>query len=304
METPLRRLTLHQLRVFQAVVRHRNFTHAAAELRITQSAVSAQIRELTETLGMPLFEILGRKIHLTEAGRVLDSQAATIDGLVTDIAQSFAALRGEGVGSVRIGASSSIGTYFLPGLLASFSAANPRIELTLEIQNSALIAERIRRNEFDLGFIGTDTGFPEVSAEPFFDDRIIFACAPGHPLAGRTGVTPTQLTGERLILREPGSATRLTMERHLEQAGIAFPSTMQLGAVEAIKHAVAAGLGIAYFSSLTVRQELEEGRLAPIGLRGLAVSRTFFVVRHRRKIETPPLRAFLAFARGGRPAGA
>lgn len=297
MDQDVKRLTLHQLRVFRTVVRHLNFTRAAAELRLTQSAVSAQVRELTSILGTPLFEILGRKVHLTDAGRLLEAQAALIEGLVNEIAQHFVSFRDAESGLIRVGASTSVGTYVIPRLLAAFSALHPRIEITLEIQNTAFIEERLLRNEFDLGFIGSPATSPELVAEPFLEDEILFACAPGHPLAGKTAVAPERLARERLIVREPGSATRRTMEEQLRRRGIGFAGTVQLGAVEAIKQAVMAGLGIAYFSALTVRHELETGRLAPIRVRDLAVTRAFLIVRHRRKGKTPLLRSFLAFTR-------
>lgn len=295
------RLTLHQLRLFRAVARHRNFTRAAEELGLSQSAVSVQIRELGAILGAPLFELLGKKVHLTDAGRLLEEHAARAEGLVRELSQDFAAFRKDGAGTVRVGASTSVGTYYLPPLLAEFSTGQPRLALTLAIENTSRIEQLLLRNEFDLGFMGAAAASRDLVSEPFLEDEIFFACAPGHPLAGASSVAPGRLAAERLIVREVGSATRATMEAHLQRRGLAFPLFMSLGSVEAIKQVVMNGLGVGYFSRLTVGNELSAGRLVRIRVRGLAASRTFYTVRHRSKKVTPAFRALAAFARTWRP---
>ena len=291
------RLTLHQLRVFLAVARNRSFTRAAADVGLTQAAVSAQIRELGRILGTPLFDVLGRTVQLTDAGRELEPRAAEVVDLVAGIGAGFAALRGLDSGRIRIGASSSVGTYELPTLLADFERIHPGIEVTLEILNTALVEERVLTNDFDLGFLGHPPASPALAGEEFLEDEIFFAAAPGHPLARRARIRPEALAGDRLIVREPGSGTRRSMEEHLARLGLAFPNTLQLGAVEAVKQAVMAGLGISYFSGLTVRRELREHRLVRLAARSLSLPRRFLFVRHRSKRETPSLAAFLGHLR-------
>lgn len=295
------RLTLHQLRVFRAVARLRSFTKAAAEMGLTQSAVSVQIRDLGAILGAPLFDVLGKKVHLTDAGRLLEEHAARAEGLVREISEDFSVIRDLGAGSVRIGASTSIGIYYLPPLLAEFSTKHPRVAITLAIENTAHIEEMLLRNEFDLGFMGARAVSKDLVSEPFLEDEIFFACAPGHQLATAAAVTPDRLARERLIVREAGSATRATMEAHLLKSGLAFGDTMTFGSVEAIKQVVMSGLGVAYFSTLTVCNEIAAGWLTKIRVRGLAASRTFYIVRHRSKKETPALAALAAFARAWQP---
>ncbi len=295
------RLTLHQLRVFRAVARERNFTRAASQLGLTQSAVSVQVRELGIILGAPLFEVLGKKVHLTDAGHLLEEHAARAEGLVREISQDFSALRKIGAGSVRIGASTSVGIYYLPPLLAEFSTKYPRVAVTLAVENSAHIEEKLLRNDFDLGFMGAPAASGDLVSEPFLEDEIFFACAPGHPLANESTVTPHRLSRERLIMREAGSATRAVMEAHLSKRGLAFRETMTFVSVEAIKQVVMSGLGVAYFSTLTVCNEISAGWLVKIRVKGLAASRTFYIVRHRNKKETPALAALGAFARAWQP---
>jgi len=295
------RLTLHHLRIFRAVSRLRSFTAAAAELHLSQSAVSVQIRELGIVLGTPPFELIGKKVHLTDAGRLLEVYAARMDGWLREMTQDFAAFRENGTGIVRIGASTSLGTYYLPALLAEFSAGYPQVRVTLVIENSAHIQERLLTNEFDLGFIGTAGASRDIVSEPFLEDELFFCCAPGHPLAPARSIAPERLLKERIVIREPGSATRATMEAHLNRRGISFPHFMELGSVEAIKQVVMSGLGIGYFSAVTVCNEISAGWLVRLRVSGLTAGRTFFIVQHRLKKETTMLATFTAFAKRWQP---
>jgi DNA-binding transcriptional LysR family regulator len=301
MAEELERLTLHQLRTFRAVARHRSFTAAAAELHLTQSAVSVQIRELGRVLGAPVFELIGKKVHLTEPGRLLEVYASRMEGWLREMTQDFASFRADGTGLVRIGASTSIGTYYLPALLAEFSVRHPRVRTSLVIENSSHVEERLLTNEVDLGFIGAPAASRDIVSEPFLDDEIFFGAAPGHPLARARAVATERLAGERIIIREPGSATRATMEAHLHRRGVILPHFMELGSVEAIKQVVMSGLGIGYFSAVTVCNEVSAGWLIRLRVSGLTAGRTFYIVQHRLKKETAMLTAFRAFAKQWQP---
>lgn len=292
----IRRLTVHQLRILLAVARRRSFTRAAEDLGLSQPAVSAQVRELTDLLGVPLIEKFGKTIHLTDAGRMLEGQASRIDGLFDEIRRDFTAFREGSRGSVRVGGSTSIGTYFLPSLVAGFSGRHPGIEVSLAIENTAHIEEMMLRNGFDIGFVGRAVASTELEATPVLKDEIFFAAAPSHPLVPARSIDPRRLSGEKLFVREPGSATRSTMQKYCRNRDISFGESIQFGSVEAIKQAVMAGLGISYFSSLTVRTEIEAGRLARLRVKGAGLRRDFFLIRHRRKRETPALKAFTEFA--------
>lgn len=303
----LRRLTLHQLRVFRLVAQHLSFTRAAAELGLTQSAVSAQIRSLTSLLGVPLLEQLGKRIHVTRAGHALLDHATRADAMVREIGLEFVALQDGEAGSVRVGASTSIGTYYFPPLISDFSQAHPGIDVSLEIENTNTVQERLLRNDFDVAYIGGRVDSPDLVAAPFLKDKILWACAQDHPLAlalaqapvrgrAKRSLSPGQLQEHKVIVREPGSATRRTMEAHCAARGVSFQRVVQYGSVEAIKHAVEAGLGLSYFSELTIRRELASGRLVRLSVKGLSVTRTFYSVLHRQKRMTTALSAFQRFA--------
>jgi DNA-binding transcriptional LysR family regulator len=255
------------------------------------------MRALTELLGVRLWEQFGKRIYLTDAGRALLDHAERMAAIVQEIDREFVGYREEGAGSVRVGASTSIGTYCFPALVAEFTSHHPRIEVFLEIENTAHIQERLLRNDFDIAYLGAAVTSPHLEAEPFLKDEIFFACAADHPLASPTPITWEQLAHDKLIIREPGSATRHTMEEYCRAKGLTFPRTIQLGSVEAIKQAVMAGLGISYFSGLTVRHELETGRLVRLNITALSVTRMFLAVQHRQKKVTLALHAFTEFAK-------
>lgn len=293
----IRRLTLHQLRVFLAVVRRRSFTRAAEELLISQSAVSAQIRELTGQLGVPLFDLVGKRIFVTEAGRVLEEQAIRVEEIIEEIDRRFLARREGGAGVVRVGGSTSIGTYVLPSVIAGFSSLRPLVEVSLEIENTAHIEARLLRNEFDVGFVGGPLSSTELAGEALIEDEIFFACAPSHPLAGRRELSVEHLAGAKIFVREAGSATRRAMEDYCRDRGVRLGAPVQLGSIEAIKQAVMAGLGISYFSSLTVRNEMEERRLVRLRIGAVGLHRTFSIVTHRRKRLSPAMDDFIQYVK-------
>lgn len=302
MESAYQRLTLHQLRVFGAVTRHLNFAQAAAALRLTQPAVAAQMRGLAAVLGVPILTVVGKKVRLTDAGRMLERHVATIGGQLDELAEEFAALRTGESGAVRVGASTALGNYLLPALVAEFVPAHPRVEVSLRIDNSAAVVDWLLQGEVDLGFIGSPVHAPALVATPFFEDEIVFACAPGHPLAAAGTVPLSRIVASRCIVRERGSATRRVVEERLYERDLRLEGPVELGGIEAIKQAVMAGLGVSWFSLVTVRRELAAGVLARIPIEGLTLRRSFFAVGHRSKRVGPAIRAFSEFVASRRPA--
>ena len=188
MESTYRHSTLHQLRVFSALARYLASTQAAAALRLTQSAVSAQMRELAAILGVPILEVVGKKVHLTDAGGRSSARGpARRAARRARPGVRRAARRGDRDGAHR--RETALGNYLLPALIAEFVPAHPRVEVSLCIGNSAAVVEWLLQNEVDLGFVGSPVHATTLIATPFFEDEIVFACAPGHPLAA-AGTVP------------------------------------------------------------------------------------------------------------------
>lgn len=301
MENAYDRLTLHQLRVFSAVARHLSYTQAATALLLTPSVVSARMRELAAILGVPILKVAGRKVNLTDAGRALEKHAARVSGQIDELAQEFASLRAGETGAVRVGACTALGNYFLPALVAGFVPAHPHVEVSLRIANTAAVVEWLLQNDIDLGFVGTPVHAPTLDATPFFEDEIVFACAPGHPFAAAGTVPLSQIVAARCLVRERGSATRRVVEERLYERDLQLAQPVELGGIEAIKQAVLAGLGVSWFSLVTVRRDLDSGALVRIPVEGLTLRRSFFLVGHHGTRESPVIQAFSEYAAAHRP---
>ncbi len=277
-------MTLHQLRVFEAVARHCHVTRAAEELSLSQPSVSGQVRDLEKECGVPLFAHLGKWVYLTDEGRLLADDAVRVLALVSDAQAAMAEARDLTSGRQQVGASTPAATYLLPHLLGVFKAAHPGISVQLVSDNSAKIQRRLMRHELDFGLVEGATILSELVAEPSMDDELAPISAPGDPLAAAQGDDRgRQLALSTFILREPGSGTREVMEAALQAAGVRPHRTMELGATEAIKRAVAAGLGVSLVSRYALDLELAAGLLVVLELPALRARRTFRLVRHPQK---------------------
>jgi len=296
-------MTLRQVEVFLAVAREKSFSLAARKIHLSQPTLSEHVRELEDELGKPLFFRRGRRVTLTEAGRVFEPYAVAVVAGVESARQAIAELDGLGHGALLVGASTTPGLYVLPGIIARFRAQYPGIDLKLQIANSRLIEERVREKELDLGVVGGHMlGRGEECLAAGLLDELVLVVAPGHPWARRREIAPARLAGEPLLMREEGSATRQVTERALRQAGIAFHTTMELDHTEAIKQAVMAGLGAAFVSTHAVRGEVATGRLQALRLRGLRIHRHFHVIHHEARRLTASARAFMRALEGNAPA--
>jgi DNA-binding transcriptional LysR family regulator len=286
--------TLRQFEVFLAVAKAGSFRAAAEAMHLSQPALSQHVAELERELGTRLFDRLRRKVALTEAGRVLEDHALRLFATLASAHEAVADLGGLKRGSLVIGASTTPGIYVLPGIIAAFQQRYPGVELNLRIANSALIEDRIRGNDLDLGVVG---GHPlrlgeECVAAGILDELVLIVPS-GHPWARRREIQPTLLDGQRLLIREEGSATRLVTERALQRAGGHIRSTMELGHTEAIKQAVMAGLGIAFVSIHAIRGELAGGRLHALRLRGLRIRRHFHIIHNEARTLSASAQAFI-----------
>lgn len=290
----MKHVTLRQLKVFESVARHLSFSRAAEELHLTQPAISMQVKQLEEHAGLPLTEMIGKKVFLTQAGEEVARHARLIAQQLREAGESIDALKGVRGGTLSLGVISTA-KYFTPSLLAEFRRRQPGIELQLGVYNRETVLRKLAENEIDLAIMGQPPNdFPTV-AEAFADHPLVIIAAPDHPLVAQTRILPNELNDETFLIREPGSGTRATMERYFAEAGVAPRQRMELISNEAIKQAVMAGLGLAFISAHTVRLECEVGRLVILPVIGTPIVRRWYVVHRPDKHLLPVAEAFRAF---------
>lgn len=292
-------LTLRQFEVFLAVARAESFRRAAEILHLSQPALSQHVAELERVLGARLLDRLGRRVTLTEAGRILEEHALRVFSTLASARETISELSGTTRGSLLVGASTTPGIYLMPALMSAFEREFPGISVDLRIANSRVIEEQVRANDLDLGVVGGHgLGPGEECLAAGVLDELVLIVAPGHPWARRPRLDPARLAQERLLMREEGSATRHVTERALLQASVKIGRTMELGHTEAIKQAVMAGLGVAFVSIYAVRGELETGRLQHVRPRGFRIQRHFHVIHNEARTLTARANAFIGVIQG------
>ncbi len=288
-------LNLHQLHTFQVVAKHCSYVRAAEELHFSQPAVSAQIRLLETALGVRLFEQIGRKTHLTQAGEELYLYSQKIFSVIDETMEVMEALRSPQYGRLSVGADTTVGSYVIPGMLGRFRQSFPAVEISLEVLNRASLIEALLSNRVDMAIMGAVPDDAPVEIEPIAYNPLVLISPPGHRLAGRNDVSIKELGREHFLLREPGSGTRSALEAALREAGTELHISMQVGNNSAIKQGVAAGLGIALISRVALDMELETGRVVILDVEGFPIIRQWRLVHLKDKYFSPPARAFKAF---------
>ena len=274
-------VTLRQLQVFEAVARLGSFSRAGEEIHVTQPAVSKQIRQLQEEVGMPLLEQVGRKVCLTDAGRELLAACSEWLDTWNRFEQSIADMKGLKQGRLRI-AVVTTAKYFMPRVLGPFCTEYPGIDVTLEVINRNRLLERLGHNEDDLYVMGVPPDGWEIESQPLMENNLVVIAPRGHRLAARRRIPFAKLAAETFIAREEGSGTRMTVERVFAERGVHFRVRMELGSNEAIKQAVAGGLGLAVLSQNTLG-DLAAEELAVLDVTGFPVRRSWYVVWPRGK---------------------
>jgi DNA-binding transcriptional LysR family regulator len=287
-------LNLHLVRIFTAVATQGSFTGAAEALHISQSAVSRAVRELERQVGMALVERHSRGVILTEAGKQLVMHARRIFALERLAELSLEELQTLQKGHLAIGASTTIGIYMLPLLLAAYHRRYPGIELFLDIGNTQQIVEHVLDHRLDVAYIEGSVDRNDLMLTPWREDELVVIAAPEHPLAQRSSLTVRDLHMAPFIIREVGSGTREMMEQAFARYGVAIQVIMELGSTEAIKQAVAAQLGISVVSRFTIQLELETRRLVVLPVTDLMIRRPLTCVRH---LDRPVSRALDAWLR-------
>lgn len=288
------RATNQQLLAFEVTARLLSMTRAAEELHSSQPTISIQLRDLAESVGLPLFEQQGKRLHLTEAGRELQEAVREIFGLWSRFESRISELQGVQRGRLRLAAVTTA-EYLLPQLLGPFCEAYPGVEVELAVENRSTILQRLERDLDDLTVIMVPPDDKRLRTLPFAENPLVVMAAAGHRLAGKK-CTLKQLQAERWLLREPGSGGRLIVEAHFEKEHFSPRIAMALGSNEAIKHAVAGGLGITVLSRHALRQDAGVLGLVELKVAGFPLPGRFsFVMREGRRLS-PAAKAFLQFA--------
>jgi len=291
----MRTLNLHQLATFQSVARHRSYVRAAKELHFSQPAVSAQMRQLEESLGIRLFEQIGRSTHLTQAGEELLLYCDKIFSVIDEAMETMESLRSPETGRLSVGADTTVGTYVIPGLLGKFRQLFPEVEITLDVLNRATLVDALVENRVDMAVMGTVPAEIPMVIEPFAPNELVLIAAPTHRLAGLKEIPFAELGREHFLLREIGSGTRAALERTFQEAGMPLQISMQVGNNSAIKQGVIAGLGIALISHVAIELELETKRLVILDVVGFPVMRQWRLVHLKGKHLSATARAFKLF---------
>jgi len=287
-------VTIRQLQVFEAVARHLGFTRAAEELHLTQPAVSMQVKQLEEHVGLPLFEQVGKKIFLTEAGSEMHYYSKIIARQLEEAGEVIEALKGVRRGSLDISVASTANA-FGTKLLAAFSQKYPSVTIKLDVTNRETLLQQLANNEKDLVIMGRPPEGMDLDAEPFMDNPLVVIAHAGHPWAKENGIDPERLRDRIFVVREQGSGTRQLMERFFEAHDIPFEPGMEMTSNEAIKQAVEAGLGLAVVSIHTLELELETNRIAVLDVQDFPIMRHWYVVHPMSKRLSPVAKVFREF---------
>lgn len=287
-------ITLRQLKVFSSVAKHLSFTRAAEELHLTQPAVSMQVKQLEGQLEIPLFEQLGKKIYLTEAGTEVQHYSRAITQQLDDMATALSNLKGLEHGKLRISVATTA-NYFAPHLLAAFTRRYPGVNVILDVTNRQTLLHQLAENEVDMVIMGTPPAEMELESEPFMENPLVLIAPPAHHLVGKKGITLKALEQEVFLLREQGSGTRNAMERFFAAHDISITASMEVSSDEAIKQSVQAGLGLGVMSQDAVEMELTLGRLKILDVSDFPIQRHWYLVHRKGKRLSAIAEAFKGF---------
>ncbi len=288
-------LNLNQLRVFHAAAKVQSFTRAAEALFLTQPGISKHIKELEEYYGTRLFDRLGKKVVLTQAGEILYEKTEKIFNMIDQLKVEIDELHGLTRGTLNIGASITIGIYILPAVLGRFRSMYPKIDVRMDIALNQQIIEMVLNNSIDFGFLGSPVHDDRVKLESFFKDELVLIVPSNHEWAMRDTIEPHELLHCPFIFSRQGSGTRAIIEEKLGRIGINFKNTMEFGHTEAVKKAVEAGLGVSIISKATISREEHLGVVRALRISGVDLKRDFYFAYRNDKYLSNLDKTFLQF---------
>jgi DNA-binding transcriptional LysR family regulator len=290
----------HKLRVFCAVAETKSFSKASEVIHLTQPAVSLQIQAMEELYETRLFDRSGNSINLTPAGEILYKRAKEILALYAEAQHNISEITGAIKGSLSIGASSTIGNYLLPHIIAAFKKKVPQVNISLVVSNTKTITERLNAGEIDIALVEGDVSKQRFSVETLLSDELVVIMSPAHPWADRRNVPAIDLAKEPIIMREEGSGTRQIILKCLEEHGIKLDQlkiALVMGSTEAIKGAVEEGLGVSIVSAWAARKNLKQGLIKTTTFKDLKFHRNFSIISPKRNYSTHTAKEFLNFLR-------
>jgi DNA-binding transcriptional LysR family regulator len=300
----LQSITIHQLRVFSTVCRLLSYTRAAEELGCQQPTVSALLAELEKATQLTLLEQWGKRLLLTDEGQALYAHVQEVIAAADEAQRAMSAWRGVVMAHtlpLHIAADTTVGTYVLPHLVAAFRQQQPAVSLNLHIFNRARVRAALLANEVDLVLAGRPPDVEGVVAEPLLANPLVAIAAPEHVLIGQQQIPLERLAEETFLLREEGSGTRAAVEELFEVAGIPLKVGMVLGHIEAIKQAVAAGLGVSVLSALAIKREVRCGKLVVLDVECFPIQRRWYLIRLQHRPVSEATAAFIQFLHGQPP---
>ncbi len=283
--------TFRQLRLFLALADLGSVSAAARATHVTQPTASMQLRELADAVGLPLHEVIGKKVYLTAAGEALASTARAMVGEWSLFEQQVAAMKGLHQGRLRV-AVVSTAKYFVPRWLGAFCTAYPEVEIALEILNRDGVVQRLRRNQDDISIMSIPPKDLDIEQREFLPNPLVVVAPSGHPLASQRAIPLAELAGERFILREPGSGTRMAAEAHFRAHAYTPQVRLALGSNEAIKQAVAGGMGLSVLSRHALAPEPAGEGLCLLDVEDFPIHASWYIVHLRGKQLSPLARVF------------
>ncbi|MBW4507432.1 MAG: LysR family transcriptional regulator [Scytonematopsis contorta HA4267-MV1] len=285
--------TLHQLKVFEAAARHGSFTRAAEELFLTQPTVSMQIKQLTKSVGLPLFEQVGKRLYLTEAGRELFATCRQIFETIAQFEMKVADLKGLKQGQLRL-AVVTTAKFFIPRLLGPFCQLYPGIDISLQVTNHEQLLDRMTSNLDDLYIMTQIPDNLDVNVQVFLENPLVVLAPANHPLVGEKDVPIERLNGEAFIMREPGSGTRRAVQKLLDEHKVQVKVKLELGSNEAIKQAIAGGLGISVLSRHTLIPDTGN-EVTVLDIQHFPIRRNWYIVHPSGKQLSIVARTYLEY---------
>ncbi|NOX43335.1 MAG: LysR family transcriptional regulator [Gammaproteobacteria bacterium] len=278
----MKNITFRQLQVFESIARNHSFTLAAEELFLTQPTVSMQIRKLADTIGMPLFEQIGKRIYLTDAGQELLTASRDISDTFSSFDMKIANMKGIKQGNLRL-SSVTTAEYLAPRILGIFCQQYPGIKVFLEITNRERVLQRIEDNKDDLYIVSLPPNNLNLNITPFLDNPLVVLAPANHPLATKKNISIEELSKENFVMREPGAGTGVALAKLKQNTGAEFNVIMELGSNEAIKQAVIGGLGLSILSKYALSHELQAGVLVLLDVQYFPLEYSWYIVYPKGK---------------------